>query len=809
MDQTYREFFRRATGHDPYPYQVRVGVDSWPDVLEVPTGLGKTAAVTVAWLWKLLESDPGTPRRLVICLPMRVLVEQTISVAKQWIEQIGMDFDAVGIAPPTVHPMMGGEAEVGWRRDPRGPAILVGTQDMLLSRALLRGYGMSRYQWAIDFALLHNDAMWVFDEVQLMGPALATSSQLEAFRRSIPVARASRSLWMSATLQREWLESVDFIPHAKTLIWSGISDEDRAAAAVRLTASKTLERSSVTLAKPSATATKEYVTNLAREVLDRHRPDSQTLVIVNRVGRAQALFKEIRKLSPETPTVLIHSRFRPAERREIEKSVRSSDHPREGRIVVATQAVEAGVDISSATLFTELAPWSSLVQRFGRCNRYGEVPGGASVVWIDLQAEGKDAAPYDQEDLDQSREVLESGLSDVGAQSLPDVVTPRPLTPVIRRKDFLDLFNTEPDLSGFDVDISGYIRDPGLPQVQVFWREYEKRPDEEQPRPSRNELCTVSMGQMTAYFKKKGKAGNRVAWRWDPLMDRWVRVGPRDRIVPGSVLLLDVTNGGYDPECGFDPASTTPVNDLRTDDQDREESYRGDPSATAPRFIELAEHLGHVRDRSRSICAGLEVAESDALAVERAAAWHDVGKAHPAFQTAMLDAAENRESYSDRLWAKSPGKGRPRYRIEAGDVQLRPYFRHELASMLAWLEHAEDDVDADLVAFLIAAHHGKVRMGLRALPSEPLPDDDRLVARGVWDGDELPALAVAGRNLPVTVLRLDLMKMGRGPMGPSWTERTQRLLESRGPFVLAWLEALLRLADWQASAAEEEGPDVA
>lgn len=40
------------------------------------------------------------------------------------------------------------------------------------------------------------------------------------------------------------------------------------------------------------------------------------------------------------------------------------------REVVATQAVEAGVDVSARVLITELAPWSSLVQRFGRCNRY-------------------------------------------------------------------------------------------------------------------------------------------------------------------------------------------------------------------------------------------------------------------------------------------------------------------------------------------------------------------------------------------------------------------------------------------------------
>ena len=77
----YREFFQKAFGENdkrPFPYQRQLAESThWPDTLNIPTGLGKTAAVTLAWLYKISKRDGETPRRLIWCLPMRVLVEQT------------------------------------------------------------------------------------------------------------------------------------------------------------------------------------------------------------------------------------------------------------------------------------------------------------------------------------------------------------------------------------------------------------------------------------------------------------------------------------------------------------------------------------------------------------------------------------------------------------------------------------------------------------------------------------------------------------------------------------------------------------
>jgi CRISPR-associated endonuclease/helicase Cas3 len=49
----FPEFFRRATSNDPFPYQVRLATaELLPELLDIPTGLGKTAAAVLAWLWR-------------------------------------------------------------------------------------------------------------------------------------------------------------------------------------------------------------------------------------------------------------------------------------------------------------------------------------------------------------------------------------------------------------------------------------------------------------------------------------------------------------------------------------------------------------------------------------------------------------------------------------------------------------------------------------------------------------------------------------------------------------------------------------
>ncbi|MCA9755619.1 MAG: CRISPR-associated endonuclease Cas3'' [Candidatus Eisenbacteria bacterium] len=842
----YPSFFRSVTGMSPYPYQVRLGEHDWPDLLDIPTGLGKTAAVVVSWLWKLSTGSDQATRRLVYCLPMRVLVDQTADAARRWIDAARPTLEAAGCAVPTVAVLRGGDVDDEWDANPDRPCLIVGTQDLLLSRALNRGYAMSRYRWPIHFAWLHNDATWVFDETQLMGVGVETGSQLQAFRDRLGTAAPSRSLWMSATLDPAQLRTVDWLDDGRVQrAWTrgelGADDLREEAVLRRTTAVKPLSVSKTRLEAKD----KNYARDLAKTVVGAHgTSQALTLVVVNRVARAQEIFRALQKLDPPAKLALVHARMRAQDRREQESVLLEGEG---SRIVVATQAIEAGVDVSAETLFTELAPWPSLVQRFGRCNRRGE-SAGARVVWVDVDDKAADEhPPYAAQDLHTARGLLET-LTDAGPTSLGAVAftPPSVVRPVVRRKDLLELFDTTPDLLGQDLDVSRFVRDEQDTDVLVYWRpassEDETAPSETEPAAHAGELCRVGVGNFRGFLDKlrKRERAEKVAlaWTWNTVAGEWERL---DGVRPGQVIRLDVRAGGYEDGIGwtgdtFGPG-VTPVAEAAAVPM---QAMEDDRETESPTWVPLTDHLADVeREAGELVGAVLEDGASMAAswpggawspervrsAVRTAARWHDVGKAHREFQSRLLRATETGHEpppAGDGPWAKAG------HRRMARHVERR-YFRHELASALAWRKWAASVDDASrsnsavvgedrlraLVAYLIAAHHGKVRLSIRSVPGETRPNEgvgatgngsaasaqprDPLFARGVWHGDVLPSVALPdGTVLGPIELDLSCMKLGPG----SWLEEALSLRDDPelGPFRLAYLESLVRIADWRGSA---------
>lgn len=753
--------------------------------------------MTLAWLWRRRFAEESirnqTPRRLVYCLPMRVLVEQTRNSVKEWLSNLRLD-GAVGVSV-----LMGGEEVDDWDLHPERDAIVIGTQDMLLSRALNRGYGMSRYRWPMHFGLLHTDCLWVFDEIQLMGSGLATTTQLEAFRGKF-ISNDRRSIWMSATLQRDWLKTVDFDPSSLQLEQLETDDFTNKDVERRHKARKPLH---------AATRRMDDPRGVADEIVEAHgKAGGRTLVVVNTVARARDLFCHIEKRVKSDERlpglVLIHSRFRSRERAEQIKRL-LAEPGEHGMIVVSTQVVEAGVDVSATTLFIELAPWASLVQRFGRCNRRGEENGKACVFWIDLPADGKlhakFSAPYEPRALTEARKDLQD-CKDVGPVSLPKVPLPYQHGQVIRHKDFVELFDTTPDLAGNDVDVERYVREVDECDVQVFWREWpaEQAPSEDIGGPRREELCTAPVSEFRD-FARDARRRKRI-FRWDYLDEQWLPIDA-NRIFPGQVYLLHATAGGYEMEIGWNSKSSKPVEVLPAPEPASPLDANDADQLSRSNWQSIAQHSDRVCHELNMILTMLNVGEADSL--KMAARWHDRGKAHEIFRqairTALADGKTRPDGWLDRPdIAKAPKGWWQKYK--------RKHFRHELASALAVLM-TEDKVippeARDLVAYLVAAHHGKVRLSIRSLPEEMIPDDNRRFARGVWDNDTLPPTDL-GNNLiaPTVTLSLEPMELGLCekwpfPGQPSWAERMLRLRDTLGPFHLAYLETILRAADARAS----------
>lgn len=788
---TFAQFFQAATDHPPYGYQQRIANEGLPDVARAATGAGKTGLV-LAWLWRRLYAAPGsTARRLVYALPQRSLVEQVAAQIARWLEQLGLT-DEVAL-----HVVMGGEGTTQWqwRIDVHRPAIIVGTVDSLVSKALNRGYGIGRATFPIDFALVTNDVHWIVDEVQLCPESTTTLRQLAGFARSWATGGPFGLTCMTATIPWEVIDTVDN-PRPTDDVVVRITAQDRTGElGRRLAARRVIRRLSADVGDPTA---------VAAAIRSRHRPGTLTVVVVNTVKRARALYAALRG---DPVLCLMHSRFRGRERESLMDQVTAVPGER-GMIVVATQVVEAGIDISAAVLVIEAASWPCVVQRAGRSNRYGECD-DAEVWWL-LPAS---PAPYSPADVAASVTALTEleGVAVTGEQlaARPVPVTPAAVT-VLRRRDLLDLFDTGPDMAGADIDISPYVRDSDDSDAQVAWATWETpngRPPAQVRAPHARWRCRVPLGEL-ALLIKRGVA----VWRYEQTVSRWERVTASRRARPGEVLLVAARDGGYDPTTGFDPASTTPVLDspvlLAVTDRASatDNGYGEDAAGDQPRiWMSLDEHSEQTRDHAVALLAAAAPGLPAALAevVARAAYLHDIGKCHPTWQDAVCGCAPpDRQAVinAGRPWAKSDKTGVLRF---ADGV----WFRHEFVSLLLLdgpLASQLDGVDdPDLVRYLVLAHHGKLRVQVREPVDSPTVDTeagpmDTLL--GLKQGETVDVPAMLG--YPASCLVVDLVLFALGGTR-SWTRTALGLRDRYRPFLLAYLETLVRIADWRASAGME------
>lgn len=384
--ERFVDFVRDVHGIDgPFPWQRELcrkllDGDGWPDLIDVPTGLGKTSVLDVAVFAMAAGSTARLPRRIFLCIDRRSVVDEAYhhalaiakalnrakpnTVAALVAEHLRALTGGAGRALEVCRMRGGVTWEWRWLRRPDQPAVVIGTVDQLGSRMFFRGYGVGERLYPIDAALVGTDSLFVLDEAHLAEPFLATLRTAQRFDHSeLPLARPT-IVSMSATPNA-------YSPRSRTLSFDVDAHLHHPIARERLTAAKTAHL----LRCPPA----EIPSVMAKTVLSlAAQPGVETVgVVANTVARARSVFEQLRDKLPDR-VALLTGRNRTIDRAQIESQwlPQFDVHRTRGSgeapyVLVATQTIEVGMNLDFDALVTESAAWDALVQRLGRLNRLG------------------------------------------------------------------------------------------------------------------------------------------------------------------------------------------------------------------------------------------------------------------------------------------------------------------------------------------------------------------------------------------------------------------------------------------------------
>lgn len=853
--ESFQDRFAELTGFRPFPWQERLYAQflqgRMPGRIALPTGLGKTSVLAI---WRIArENGADVPRRLVYIVDRRTIVDQVSEEAAR----LGGHCPELSVC--TLRGQLESREELGWLVDPSREAVIVGTLDMIGSRLLFGGYGVSRRMRPCHAGVLGVDSLIVLDEAHLIesfAVLLRDIAQTEAWWPH-PAIRPFKLITMSATDGKGGEEGRVF----------ALTDADLAhpVCRQRLEASKTLTI--------ETTHEPDFSERMARHAMDlalEHGPGARVVVFCDL--RDASVARELSKIdtsdSDEEPTrgaerstqalpvcyaksvhaalskrCRAHAALRAARvelltgaRRAHERaSVRSmladcgflpgGKRAEEPVFLVATAAGEVGVDLDSDHMVCDLVAWDRMVQRFGRVNRRGT--GQSRVVVIAPETTCWPALTASQQvaECTQKREAFEilRGLSEVSPLTLIGVSPPRrsevlrpPLSAAVLDALTMTSFHNNPGRPKLDPWLRGWIRE--LPQTRIAWRSHlppEGIAEEfftlapilasevlETERYQAKHWLTRRIGLL---LKRAGSTGDDldrlVAYRLadgvvEPvslaqLAHRFKGLLVADeheieRVLSAGLLVVSaVAVAGLDTATGLLDADVSEAPATADSDQSWQSGFevsvshapkRGavcflldsesnewlivqvdrtrveEARAIASRPQSLAAHQACARKRAEALVARLGLAASPlGEVICEAAAHHDDGKAARRWQRAF--GAEG-----DEVMGKTRGPV---------DLVMLSGYRHELGSVLRYRRTGA--ADEPLLLHLIGAHHGGARP---VLSTDGVDDFDsqtvQRAAREICDAFEV-------------------------------------LQRRYGPWGLAWLETLVRAADWQASAENERG----
>jgi CRISPR-associated endonuclease/helicase Cas3 len=518
-----QEPFLRLTGHCPMEWQRRLYSEfiegRVPSVLDLPTGLGKTSVMAI-WLIARAQGA-GLPRRLVYIVDRRAVVDQATAEA----EKLRNNAEAaLGIGELPISTLRGQFVDNReWLADPAASAIVVGTVDMLGSRLLFSGYGVSPRMRPYHAGLLGADTLVVLDEAHLV----------PSFAHLLRAIEQDASLWPRDASDRALLPRFAVLPLSATQrdSYSGKSGRvpfqlEEADWRTDRIARKRLEaKKHLPLEPLSQRDQDQQLAAAAWALAVGDGKPSRVVVFCDRRDRqdegggpsAQGVADAIRDFAKGDkktgrikrelyPVELLVGGRRVYERDGVATRLRTLGFIGEKEpldmpaFLVATSAGEVGVDIDADHMVSDLSAWERMVQRLGRVNRRGEGNAEVKVFWGEpaiknvgspTEQEKRALNGYASKDVIEAlpridggfdvspgalRALATSARQDVTLQALVDAATtPEPLRPALNRAlvDAWSLTSLDGHMGRPEVApwLRGWVSDDA-PQTTIVWRGY-------------------------------------------------------------------------------------------------------------------------------------------------------------------------------------------------------------------------------------------------------------------------------------------------------------------------------------------------
>jgi CRISPR-associated endonuclease/helicase Cas3 len=626
---------------EPFPWQTRLAAEvvergCWPDLLDLPTGSGKTAAIDIAVFHLALEADRGDARqaalRMAFVIDRRLVVDEAFSRAERLAAALQSATRPESSAPAIVDtvarrlqhlagpgrpPLIarslrgGAPREDDWARTPCQPTVLCSTVDQVGSRLLFRGYGVSNSMRPVQAGLLGSDALILLDEAHLSQPFRQTAQAI-AERPAVrgpdaaPFQVALLTATPGETAERRWRFQ--------------LAEDDRShrILAKRLNAAKPVTLYGV---GSGESARSEALAEQALKLVNALQADGVAApvvgVIANRVGRARAAFERLTaELGGSAEAMLVIGRARSVDRNQVANRlarIKTGADPRPDKtlVIVATQTLEAGVDIDLDALVTDAASLDALRQRFGRVNRDGRSMPARGVILADKtdRKPKKDGDPIyghaiaatldalfpeDGATVDFGFNALNGTLDALSGETVRQMLSDKSDAPVLMPA-YVDLWTHTAPIPSADPEVALFLHGPNREpaSVQLVWRaDVDETLDPKAsaqsdrlralmavvpPRTAeaielpvwavrrwllgeaRLDLGDVAQAEDPEMPERASESSPAFCWRGAD-DDRSRIVAPND-IRPGDMIVVPSSYGGCD-EYGWRPSDTEPTIDV-------------------------------------------------------------------------------------------------------------------------------------------------------------------------------------------------------------------------------------------------------